>query len=181
MSGLSTNLPGTTTPFHYDYFSFLLSARAHITFDHGQCNVSVVTITCHVTLISHDGMHSHKHAKYKYSNPSLRIIPTRLISQQNTQLITFSLFPMLLVSPLYFHSASGLGLRLILCLFPCVTLLCKRGLWTDSSHFGQSSDCPQPLDSLAQGLPALGITLFSHLSYIPLNYICSYLYTCCMM
>ena len=71
------------------------------------------------------------------------------------------------------HSqARGIGHNLT------VMLLRKMGPWTNSSHFGQSSDSPQPLDSLAQGLPALGIVLFSYLSYIPLNYICSYLYTC---
>ena len=59
-----------------------------------------------------------------------------------------------------------------------VTLLCKTGLRTNSGRFGQSSDSPRPSDSLAQGLPALGIALFSCLSYIPLNYIRSYLYTC---
>ena len=64
------------------------------------------------------------------------------------------------------------------CKSPCVTLLCKSGLRTDSSCFGQSLDCPWPLDALAQGQQALCITLFSCLSYIPLNYICSYLYTC---
>ena len=39
------------------------------------------------------------------------------------------------------------------------------------------SDSPQPLDLLAQGPPALGIVLFSCLSYLPLNYIRSCLYT----
>ena len=58
-----------------------------------------------------------------------------------------------------------------------VTLLCKRGPWTNSGHFGQFSDSPWPSDLLAQGLLALGITLFSCLSYIWLNYIHYYLYT----
>ena len=58
-----------------------------------------------------------------------------------------------------------------------VTLLCRTGPRTNSGHFGQSSDSPQPSDSLAQGLPALGIVPFSCLSYIPLNYVHSYLYT----
>ena len=59
-----------------------------------------------------------------------------------------------------------------------VTLLCKTSLRTNSGHFGQSSDSSRPSDLLAQGLPALGIVLFSCLSYMTLNYICSYLYTC---
>ena len=58
-----------------------------------------------------------------------------------------------------------------------VTLLCKTGPQTNSGHFRQSLDSPRPSDLLAQGLPALGITLFSCLSYITLNYIRSYLYT----
>ena len=63
-------------------------------------------------------------------------------------------------------------------ILPGVTLLCRTGLRTNSGCFGQSLDSPWPLDSLAQGLPALGIALFSCLSYIPLSYIRSYLYTC---
>ena len=58
-----------------------------------------------------------------------------------------------------------------------VMLLCKTGPQTNSSHFRQSLDSPRPSDLLAQGLPALGIALFSCLSYITLNYIRSYLYT----
>ena len=58
-----------------------------------------------------------------------------------------------------------------------VTLLCRTGPQTNSGHFGQSSDSLRPSDSLAQGLPALGIVPFSCLSYIPLNYVHSYLYT----
>ena len=63
-------------------------------------------------------------------------------------------------------------------LFGGVTLLCKTGPRTNSGRFGQSSDSPRPSDLLAQGLPALGITLFTCLSYIQLNYIRYYLYTC---
>ena len=58
-----------------------------------------------------------------------------------------------------------------------VTLLCRTGPRTNSGCFGQSSDSPWPSDLLAQGLPALGIVLFSCLSYLPLNYIRSCLYT----
>ena len=58
-----------------------------------------------------------------------------------------------------------------------VTLLCRTGPRTNSGRFGQSSDSPWPSDLLAQGLSALGIVPFSCLSYIPLNYIRSYLYT----
>ena len=47
---------------------------------------------------------------------------------------------------------------------------------TVPGRFGQS-DSPRPSDSLAQGLMALGIVPFSCLSYIPLNYVHSYLYT----
>ena len=59
-----------------------------------------------------------------------------------------------------------------------VMLLCRMGPQTNSGCFGQSSDSPQPSDSLAQGLLALGIVPFSCLSYIPLKYVHSYLYTC---
>ena len=61
--------------------------------------------------------------------------------------------------------------------FKGVTLLCKTSLRTNSSHFRQSLDSSRPSDLLAQGLLALGIVLFSCLSYMTLNYICSYLYT----
>ena len=70
-----------------------------------------------------------------------------------------------------------LQLIVIYIIYTLVTLLCRTGPRTNSGRFGQSSDSPRPSDSLAQGLPALGIVPFSCLSYIPLNYIRYYLYT----